>query len=227
MSRKGLIFLFFSCCFQTTPSAFAATLSVLSDGSDGSFVPVVSATLSLDNSLTFNFTTVQIGPALTVDFNQGGLLATNFLGTNDIAIEGVLDASRLDLTITTPGRLIIDGELYACSLHLEAADINIAGILGVQSDISVIAGNSISVDQNAGISSKEVTLTAGDIDIINQPLNGGSVIIDGSGVALLPFTPTPISVVPVPAAMWLFGSGLLGLIGGRRRRLRKNDHLVE
>jgi hypothetical protein len=32
-------------------------------------------------------------------------------------------------------------------------------------------------------------------------------------------TPTPDAVVPVPAAVWLFGSGLLGLVGiGRRNR---------
>jgi hypothetical protein len=29
---------------------------------------------------------------------------------------------------------------------------------------------------------------------------------------------TSISAVPVPAAVWLFGSGLLGLIGVARRR---------
>jgi hypothetical protein len=31
-------------------------------------------------------------------------------------------------------------------------------------------------------------------------------------------TPTPDTVVPVPAAVWLFGSGLLGLVGVARRR---------
>ena len=29
---------------------------------------------------------------------------------------------------------------------------------------------------------------------------------------------TPVSSVPVPAAVWLFGSGLLGLVGLARRK---------
>jgi len=32
------------------------------------------------------------------------------------------------------------------------------------------------------------------------------------------FVPTPTSAVPVPAAVWLFGSGLLGLVGIARRK---------
>ena len=31
---------------------------------------------------------------------------------------------------------------------------------------------------------------------------------------------TPTTVVPIPAAVWLFGSGLLGLIGVARRKVR-------
>jgi hypothetical protein len=32
------------------------------------------------------------------------------------------------------------------------------------------------------------------------------------------FLLTPVSVVPIPAAVWLFGSGLLGLTGLARKR---------
>ena len=42
---------------------------------------------------------------------------------------------------------------------------------------------------------------------------------DGAGVRVDNFSVgTPTSVVPVPAAVWLFGSGLLGLIGLARRK---------
>ena len=85
-----------------------------------------------------------------------------------------------------------------------------------------------------------------DIDVLNiWDANGNSVDIDGDGIAgwgmidgafigfnanftVSPGSPLPIqsyagaaSVVPVPAAAWLFGSGLLGLVGVARRKAVK------
>jgi hypothetical protein len=36
------------------------------------------------------------------------------------------------------------------------------------------------------------------------------------------FDMTTLTVVPIPAAAWLFGSGLLGLVGVARRRRNKS-----
>jgi len=59
----------------------------------------------------------------------------------------------------------------------------------------------------------------------NGPINAGGPIVAGvqSWVVTTPqfgsptFSPT-LTAVPVPAAAWLFGSGLLGLAGTARRR---------
>ncbi len=54
-----------------------------------------------------------------------------------------------------------------------------------------------------------------------EPLPPGQSLPSGSGAswkATGPATITSSSVVPVPAAVWLFGSGLLGLVGTARRR---------
>jgi hypothetical protein len=54
--------------------------------------------------------------------------------------------------------------------------------------------------------------------MIDGPAPGFSVNLDiGSGNSMVV---TAISGVPVPAAMWLFASGLLGLAGVTRRRRR-------
>lgn len=88
--------------------------------------------------------------------------------------------------------------------------------------------------------------TTTNIDVINiWDANGNSVDIDGDGIAgwgmldgafigfnanftVDPGSALPVqsyagaaSVVPVPAAVWLFGSGLLGLVGVARRKTAK------
>jgi hypothetical protein len=61
--------------------------------------------------------------------------------------------------------------------------------------------------------------------VLNYPANGTDVLIPGATVKSFEDQDnrtfvewTPSSVVPVPAAVWLFGSGLIGLIGVARRK---------
>jgi hypothetical protein len=215
MSGKIRILLCWCLGLLTAPGLHAATLSVLSDGSDGSFVPADSTTLSLDGNQVFNFTDIRIASGVTVDFDQGGL-AVDFLGTGDITIAGTLDASLLDLVITTPGRLTIDGEILAGSLQLEATDILLTGSLSAQGELSLGAGNSITLEQDSTLSAGSGTLSVGDGNPVDLAPDGGSVLVSGPGIVLSPAV--PITVVPVPAALWLFSSGLLGLAGVRGRK---------
>lgn len=60
--------------------------------------------------------------------------------------------------------------------------------------------------------------TAASVGLTSGPFVGVVGLFDiGSGNSM---TVTAISSVPVPAAAWLFGSGLLGLIGVTRRKAR-------
>jgi len=43
----------------------------------------------------------------------------------------------------------------------------------------------------------------------------GTSGVTAAGLAVMPISPIPI---PIPAAVWLFGTGLLGLIGFSKRR---------
>ncbi len=51
---------------------------------------------------------------------------------------------------------------------------------------------------------------------VDDRFNGAPAPVNGYGGPWVRFT--PVSSVPVPAAVWLFGSGLLGLIGIARRK---------
>ena len=58
-----------------------------------------------------------------------------------------------------------------------------------------------------------------EIDLVTDSLFP-AVMGDRFNFEAIPYTSFSVSAVPVPAAVWLFGSGLLGLIGVARRKVR-------
>jgi len=56
-----------------------------------------------------------------------------------------------------------------------------------------------------------------DSGVIDQGANSYTVLFNNGG-SVLEIDVQVVSAVPVPAAVWLFGSGLLGLIGIARRK---------
>lgn len=75
----------------------------------------------------------------------------------------------------------------------------------------------IAVD--VGAVSGSITSTAGGKISTSQPIFGGQETV----ASVFTFTPSTPSPVPVPAAAWLFGSGLMGLIGAARNRRWNNS----
>jgi len=56
------------------------------------------------------------------------------------------------------------------------------------------------------------------IATIDTPLNGNELFVDN---IIYQFE---VSSVPAPAAIWLFGSGLIGFIGARKNQRRSVNH---
>ena len=75
-----------------------------------------------------------------------------------------------------------------------------------------ITGFQLTLNNVPGFTSSDITFGTDQIviDIANLELDVGSFAIINLEVAH--------TVVPVPAAVWLFGSGLLGLVGVARRK---------
>jgi hypothetical protein len=64
-------------------------------------------------------------------------------------------------------------------------------------------------------------LSAGQLRIQIDFSNLAGSIQDNIGIDNIRFGQNPPALVPVPAAAWLFGSGLLGLVGIARRRVKR------
>lgn len=58
----------------------------------------------------------------------------------------------------------------------------------------------------------------GGVPMTSTAFSGFNANFDIMSVTFQSFVPTPTTVVPVPAAVWLFGSGLLGMVGIARRK---------
>lgn len=77
------------------------------------------------------------------------------------------------------------------------------GSVDILTSVSASAPFGRASDSDSGIGTIQFTLLDGEFNVI-------AGFIDSTGDAA--------SVVPVPAAVWLFGSGLLGLVGVARRK---------
>jgi len=77
-------------------------------------------------------------------------------------------------------------------------------------------------DENTAVDLSPTSTIFDSVDLIAYDSTGSgwySLAFDESGVfAASAIAPPPSSVVPVPAAVWLFGSGLIGLFGVAKRR---------
>jgi hypothetical protein len=80
--------------------------------------------------------------------------------------------------------------------------------MGIATDNS---GNLVATSYTAPSQFELINVVNGTSQIVGN-IGGGIANVHGGDIQL---TPTP---TPIPAAAWLFGSGLMGLAGVRRRK---------
>ena len=175
--------------------------------------------------------------------NPGYLVAGNMLfdwnGNNDIAVEIVMDAGGfftsglVDAAGAYTGAFAIGDALTLGPAAVGNASVGICtydhptyGCLGTTNDspafITTIDGNpnsteNVTILNGAGdvvFSGNRHTDGLSGIAMDNGPFPGFNANFDIHSMTLTSVT----SAVPVPAAVWLFGSGLVGLAGIARRR---------
>ena len=172
-----------------TFDSYDTGLTNSSTGNDGAF----SSTISANRGNAFTF-----GDYLSsVDGNSGAFLKLTF---NKAITALSFDVGSLDL---------ISNEklVFAVTPTLSAA----SGVDWTPVEMAAISGMTVTHDGNNNASGRVSFTGLGDITSFTFTETFGS----GHVVYYDNFTAT---VVPVPAAVWLFGAGLVGLVGVARRK---------
>lgn len=134
-------------------------------------------------------------------------------------------ACNYDVASTATG-WIQNGGSYgdAVALYQDSALIDSVAYEAVTSVLMTFAEGGAHAGEDSGTTVMSLSRIANGfdsnrngIDFAQGCITPGSANIAGSGDC------TPVSAVPVPAAAWLFGSGLLGMLQIARRRGNKSD----
>ena len=171
-----------------------------------------------------------------------GVFATLFLSTPISAapIDPTVDWTILDVTFDDGTALNGSFAYDAVANRIDTwfLETTTSSNSGSVSGYSYNSGTAYISDLSSGYISFERNDDSGFLEIAFSPLlsnNGGTFTAETLDVWEEEFSPLvargslstagsgsyngiPVSAVPVPAAVWLFGSGLLGLIGVARRK---------
>ena len=161
------------------------------------------------DGITFNYNFGGVSMVVT-DGNQfggGGPFDTtsgsNFLGTDDSDI--FLDGDDFDLSFAP---------VNAIGMFFITADVMF------DDDITLTGGGASvglsAADAGADLGDGGIPYFLGIIDDTN-PFTTANITTIGGGFFLYNVDDITTAVVPLPGALWLFGSGLLGLLAVRRR----------
>lgn len=131
------------------------------------------------------------GDNITQDWDFFGNIGTNF------SVDAGLTVGANDASVAMSGWRVGWGEV---------PEINMG--LGADAVLSCTGG----IDANACELGESFTLTYAAVVPEGDPSGFGGVLYE------LNLQGSVVQTIPVPAAVWLFGSGLLGLVGVARRR---------
>ena len=183
------------------------------------FDAVAAGTIIADgdtlNGATFSYTLLPAlpsdpNPSIIVDTGFGTTSMNNYLGTDD-GSDAFVGGDEFTITF--------DQTMHAVGLYVISADLIFAD------DFTITTSSGQSVNN---IAMSDVTLSDGEayyIGLIEDDFNLGfdSITLSSADFNFL-FNVDDITVspVPLPAAVWLMGSGLLFLVGIGRRTIRKS-----
>lgn len=211
-------------------------ISVAALGFAVSIVPAHAAVVTFEYTESFGAVSPDgSSPWATATFDDGGGTGSVTLTMTASADIGAADITEMYFNLVDDSQTTLDGLGFTFDSGVEATNSVTAttnafraggdGFYDILFDYPPPPGNATLF--SAGLSSVYTItgtgLTANDFNVFGEPGPGGnagpflsvarfqSTGVDGQGSDF-------VGAVPVPAAVWLFGSGLLGLVGVARRK---------
>lgn len=203
---------------SATISTSSANATAAYTGSSSTFLPILSADASGAGARAFaygvqGYTYSGISKSITINFNLHGSVGDNVTGAvaedNELlAFMAVVSSSSIPATASI-FHLLLD------SPEIAPNDVIAFGDTSITNGINQNSLGSLTFNVFNGMD----FYVAAEIDA-----NAKNGFADGSNTFTMQFddatglTAVAMSAVPVPAAVWLFGSGLISLIGIARRK---------
>ena len=168
-----------------------------------------SLSLYMDGATLFSSTSEDINAVHVMDDGQLLLSTTSgaTLGGLDF-LDGDLVLYNIGAEIPTATLFLAESTLFSGGADIDAVAMLSNGNLLISSlDLATVGGNSLAIlDGDLA----EYNLSTGDASLFfSEGLFSADEDIDAVSA---------VSAVPVPAAVWLFGSGLIGMAGFARRK---------
>lgn len=168
-----------------------------------------SLSLFMDGNTLFTSSYEDIDALHIMDDGQLLLSTTGSAALGGLSfVDG--DLVLYNMVTDTASLFLAESTLFSGSADIDAVAMLLDGNLLISSlDSSTVGGNSLAIlDGDLA----EYNLLTGNANLFfSENLFSANEDIDAVSV---------VSAVPVPAAVWLFGSGLIGLAGFSRRKLR-------
>jgi hypothetical protein len=207
---------------EFTPSAFTSLSNTDGNGQAG-------ADLSGPTSLPVLRAGVFSGPDSYADSSAVGMLGYTFTGSSatTLSLDIMLDGEVGGTTNPSDAWARSDVAVILGGVNYFASDkIDLDTLWQLTPALSELGSSNLTLDLGAGPQTKtdsiNFTLNPGDKFFVWAGLEAAGMqngFGDVSNTLSMSFSAdTDISTVPLPAAVYLFGSGLLGLIGVMRRK---------
>ncbi len=159
--------------------------------------------IEIDNTSAANMSSIITGLVFDIDQDINAMTVTSFVDGDGMDLSSAYNVELNLNNNITPNKMVADLAITTTN-GINGGIYNAAGNSGNLANTfpdNAILTLSIITDPNSW------TLNAISNDILRMQRTG----VDGQGSLKIPG-------VPIPAAVWLFGSGLLGLVGVARRK---------